>query len=75
MKQADLLRDRNHLPGVRTMVCVALRVSTKVARNFPLAIIRSTSAPWQYALSTIPRVCRTPGAFSFLDHGVCGLQP
>ena len=29
-------------------------------------IITPLSAPWQYALSPIPRVCRTPGAFSFL---------
>lgn len=73
MNQADCLLD--HLPGFRKMVIVTYRVFPEATGNFPLAIIRSTSAPWQYALSTIPRVCRTPGAFSFLAHGVCEVQP
>lgn len=65
MKQAACLLD--HLPAVRKMVRATFRVSTEASENLPLAIIRSTSAPWQYALSPIPRVCRTPGAFSFLQ--------
>jgi hypothetical protein len=73
MKQAACLLD--HLPDVTEMVGVALRVFTEAMGNLALAIIRSTSAPWQYALSPIPRVCRTPGAFSFLAHGVCEVQP
>ena len=73
MKQADGLLD--HVPAVRKMVGVTLRVSPEASVNLPLAIICSTSAPWQYALSPIPRVCRTPGAFSFLAHGVCEVQP
>ena len=72
MKQADSLLD--HFPGVRKMVVDTFRVITEAVGNIPMAIIRSTSAPWQYALSPIPRVCRTPGAFSFLAPSVCEVQ-
>ena len=68
MKRAIFLLHRNHLPGV------AFRVFMESMGNSPLAIIPRTSAPWQYALSPIPRVCRTPGAFSFLAHAVSGVQ-